>query len=135
MYLIGNCDSFGLIIVNLEIFKLARQMLFLTSAFSSNPDLQSTETFWNSGGPSIVLGILNHGGENLDILNGGFAVVAAAATGNEVLKESFMELKIDELILQTLNRQSKGSIQSLYDAICILLTPDDNRVVASQVSQ
>lgn len=82
-----------------------------------------------------MVGILNDGSQNLDVLNGGFAVVAAAATGNEVLKESFMELKIDELILQILNRQSKGGIQSLYDAIRVLLTPDDNRVVASQVSQ
>ncbi|PON49178.1 Beta-catenin [Parasponia andersonii] len=96
-------------------------------------DLQSTETFRTTGGPSIVVGILNHGGQNLDVLNSGFAVVAAAATGNEVLKESFMELKIDELILQALNGQSKSSIQSLYDAIRVLLTPDDNRVVASQV--
>lgn len=108
---------------------------FVISVLLLIADLQSTETFRTSGGPSIVVGILNRGGQNLDILNSGFAVVAAAATGNEVLKESFMELKIDELILQTLNRQSKSSMQSLYDAIRVLLTPDDNRVVASQVSQ
>lgn len=80
-----------------------------------------------------MVGILNDGSQSLDVLNSGFAVVAAASTGNEILKESFMELKIDELILQILHRQSKGSIQSLYDAIRVLLTPDDNRVVASQV--
>ncbi|KAF3435364.1 hypothetical protein FNV43_RR22453 [Rhamnella rubrinervis] len=57
----------------------------------------------------------------------------SASTGNEILKESFMELRIDELILQILNGQSKGSLQSLYNAIRVLLTPDDNRVVASQV--
>ncbi|XP_062091648.1 uncharacterized protein LOC133797675 [Humulus lupulus] len=96
-------------------------------------DLQSTEIFRASGGQSVVMNILNGGVQNLDILNSGFAVVAAAATGNEVLKDSFMELKIDELILQALNRQSEGSIQSLYDAIRVLLTPDDNRVLASQV--
>ncbi|GMN37553.1 hypothetical protein TIFTF001_006921 [Ficus carica] len=97
-------------------------------------DLQSTETFRSSGGPLILIGFLNGGSEDLDILNSGFAVVAAAATGNEVLKELFMELKIDELILQTLHKENSGSIQSLYDAIRVLLTPDDTRVVASQVS-
>ncbi|KAM4098791.1 hypothetical protein ACJW30_07G105800 [Castanea mollissima] len=99
-------------------------------------DLQSTEIFRTSGGPITVVCILNDNCQNVDILNNGFSVVAAASTGNEVLKESFMELKIGELIMQILSDpsgQSKGSIQSLYDAIRILLTPDDNRVVASQV--
>lgn len=98
--------------------------------------MQSTETFRSSGGPPVLVGILKDGGESLGILNGGFGVVAAAATGNEVIKEAFMELKIDELILQVLNRQSKDgiSVQNVYDAIRVLLTPDDNRVVASQVS-
>lgn len=108
--------------------------LYITLVFSSIPDLQSTETFRTVGGPSILMGFLNDGSQKLDILNSGFAVVAAAATGNEVLKESFMELKIDELILQTLHKPNKGSTQSLYDAIRVLLTADDNRVVASQVS-
>lgn len=60
--------------------------------------------------------------------------MALAATANEILKESFMGLKVDELIMEILSMQKKVSIQSLYDAIRILLTPDDNRVVASQVS-
>ncbi|KDP38234.1 hypothetical protein JCGZ_04877 [Jatropha curcas] len=96
-------------------------------------DVQSTETFRSSGGPTILASILKNGNESVDILDSGFTVVAVAATGNEILKESFMELKIDELILQVLSRQSTGNIQSLYDAIRVLLTPDDNRVVASQV--
>lgn len=83
----------------------------------------------------IVVHILNTDGiQDLDILNSGFAIVAAAATGNEVVKESFMELGVDKLILQVLSGQTKGSVQSLYDAIRVLLTSDDNRVVASQVS-
>ncbi|KAJ8766622.1 hypothetical protein K2173_001142 [Erythroxylum novogranatense] len=96
-------------------------------------DVQSTEIFRSCDGPKILISILKDGSKTLDILNSGFAVVAAAATGNEILKESFMELKFDELILELLDRESKGSIQSVYDAIRILLTPDDNRVVASQV--
>lgn len=111
------------------------KMTFVVSVFLPIADIQTTETFRNSDGPSILVGILNDSSQNLDILNSGFTVVAAAATGNEILKEAFMELKIDELILQLLKRQSKGSVQSLYDAIRVLLTPDDNRVVASQVSQ
>ncbi|WRX15778.1 zinc finger protein [Theobroma cacao] len=97
-------------------------------------DVQSTEAFRVSGGPVIVVHILNTDGiQDLDILNSGFAIVAAAATGNEVVKESFMELGVDKLILQVLSGQTKGSVQSLYDAIRVLLTSDDNRVVASQV--
>ncbi|KAE8663069.1 putative RING/U-box superfamily protein [Hibiscus syriacus] len=67
------------------------------------------------------------------ILNSGFTVVAAAATGNEVVKRSFMELGIDELILQVLSGQTQGSVLSLYDAIRVLLISDDNHVVASEV--
>ena len=91
--------------------------------------------FRSSDGPKTVVGILKGGSESLEVLNTGFAVVAAAATGNEVVKELLIELKIDELILEVLNRQSKGIIQGLYDSIRVLLTPDDNRVVASQVSK
>ena len=60
-------------------------------------DVQSTETFRASGGPVTVVGILSDGIRDLDILDSGFAVVAAAATGNEVVKQSFMELEVDEL--------------------------------------
>lgn len=97
-------------------------------------DLQSTEIFRQSNGPKIVVDILNGCNQNIDVLDSGFSVVAAAATGNEVLKESFMDLKIDELLLQTLKGQTQGNIQSLYEALRLLLTPDDNRVLASQVS-
>ncbi|KAM7250711.1 hypothetical protein ACFE04_022594 [Oxalis oulophora] len=93
-------------------------------------DVQSTETFRTSEGPKIVVDIISNQNKNLGILNSCFAVVSAAATGNEVVKESFMELKIDDLILQMLNKQI--SVQSVYDAIRVLLTPDDNRVLASQ---
>lgn len=82
----------------------------------------------------MVMGILKGSNQNLEVLNSGFAVIAAAAMGNEVIKSLFMELKIDELILQILKTQSKGSILNLYDAIRVLLAADDNRVVASQVS-
>lgn len=97
-------------------------------------DLQSTETFRQSRGPKIVVDILNGCNQNINVLDSGFSVVAAAATGNEVLKESFMDLKIDELLLQSMKGQNKGNIRSLYEALRLLLTPDDNRVLASQVS-
>ncbi|XP_059653925.1 uncharacterized protein LOC132300733 [Cornus florida] len=96
-------------------------------------DVQSTNTFQKIGGSKIVVDILIHGHRDFNILNSGFSVVAAAATGNEILKESFMDLKIDELMIQFLREHQNGSIHSLYDAIRVLLTPDDNRVVASQV--
>lgn len=67
-------------------------------------------------------------------MDSGFSVVVAASTNDEILKESFMELKIDELILQILKEQPKGTLYGLYDAIRVLLTPDDTRVLASQVS-
>ncbi|KAF7840868.1 armadillo repeat-containing protein 6 [Senna tora] len=96
-------------------------------------DVQSTGTFQKSDGPRMIIGILNDNKQNLDILNSGFGVVASAATGNEILKESFMGLKVDELIMEIMSMHKKVNIQSLYDAIRVLLTPDDNRVVASQV--
>ncbi|KAJ8625087.1 hypothetical protein MRB53_033617 [Persea americana] len=96
-------------------------------------DLQSTETFRQSRGPKIVVDILNGCNQNINVLDSGFSVLAAAATGNEVLKESFMDLKIDELLLQSMKGQNKGNIRSLYEALRLLLTPDDNRVLASQV--
>lgn len=97
-------------------------------------DLQSTETFRSSNGPKLVMRILNDRASDVNVLNSGFSVVAAAATGNEVLKESFMDLKIDELIISILREHSKGTISNLYDAIRVLLAADDNRVAASQVS-
>ncbi|PHT68560.1 hypothetical protein T459_28047, partial [Capsicum annuum] len=96
-------------------------------------DLQSIEIFRATNGPKLVMNILNNRKENLSILNSGFSVVSAAATGNEVIKEAFMNLKIDELILQCLREFSRGSIPYLYDAVRVLLTSDDNRVVASEV--
>lgn len=79
----------------------------------------------------MVVDILNGGIENVNILKSGFLVVAAAATGNEVVKESFVELHIDELMVVIMR---KHSIPSLYDAVRVLLAADDNRVLASQVS-
>uniref|UniRef100_A0A0D9VLC2 LRRK2 ARM repeat domain-containing protein n=1 Tax=Leersia perrieri TaxID=77586 RepID=A0A0D9VLC2_9ORYZ len=96
-------------------------------------DVGSTEKFRQSEGPQIVMGILKEGSESSDILEGGFRVVASASAGNEVVKECFMDLKVDELILQVMGEKSNSNVQSLYDAIRVLLTPDDNRVVASQV--
>ncbi|TXG64381.1 hypothetical protein EZV62_011375 [Acer yangbiense] len=107
--------------------------LYVMYVLLSLADVQSTETFRKSDGPATVVGILKDGIEDLEILNSGFAVVAASATGNEVVKEAYMELKIDELVLDVLSRQRNASVQSLYDTICVLLTSDDNRVVASQV--
>lgn len=96
--------------------------------------MQSTGAFQNSNGPRIIVGILNDNKQNIDIVNSGFRVVASATTGDEIVKESFMELKVDELIMEIMSINKKTGIQSLYDAIRVLLTPDDNRVVASQVS-
>lgn len=96
-------------------------------------DVGSTEKFRQSQGPKIVMDILKGALQSTDILDGGFSVVAAASAGNEVVKDAFMDLKVDELILQAMRDKSNSKVQSLYDAIRVLLTPDDNRVVASQV--
>ncbi|XP_045829652.1 armadillo repeat-containing protein 6 [Trifolium pratense] len=96
-------------------------------------DVQSTGTFQNSSGPRIIVGILNDNKQSTDVLNSGFRVVASAATGDEIVKDSFMELKVDELIVEMISIHKNPGIQSLYDAIRVLLTPDDNRVLASQV--
>lgn len=96
-------------------------------------DVQSTGTFHRCDGPRIVIGFLNDNKRDVEALSSGFRVVAAAATGDEIVKEAFMELKVDELILEVMTLHRDKGIQSLYDAIRALLTPDDNRVVASQV--
>ncbi|KAF6162623.1 hypothetical protein GIB67_003169 [Kingdonia uniflora] len=109
----------------------------LVSAFKAMAlliyDIQSTEAFRRCGGPKIIVDILTDSCQNINIWSSGFAVVAAAATGNELVKEAFMELKIDELLFKILRGITKTSIQSPYNAIRVLLTPDDGRVVASQV--
>ncbi|XP_073027613.1 uncharacterized protein [Primulina eburnea] len=96
-------------------------------------DLPSSEIFRENGGPTIIVGILSQERKDTSILDSSFSVVAAAASGNEVLKESFMDLKIDELIFQIMKEHNGESIPSIYDAIRVILTSDDNRVVASQV--
>lgn len=77
--------------------------------------------------------ILHGAPKSLDIRESSFAVIASASTGNEVVKELFMELKADELLVQAMKEQSNNNMQSLYDAIRVILTPDDGRVAASQV--
>ncbi|KAK6136853.1 hypothetical protein DH2020_029408 [Rehmannia glutinosa] len=72
-------------------------------------DLQSSEIFKENGGPRLF------------------------CDWQRVLKESFMDLKIDELIVQILKEHNGGSIPSIYDAIRVILSSDDNRVIASQV--
>ncbi|GAB2267269.1 hypothetical protein Dimus_002255 [Dionaea muscipula] len=96
-------------------------------------DVQNAEIFLKNGGPDMIMGILDTSGQFSDVFNGCFSVISAAATGNEILKESFMNLKIEEYIIRLMKIHNKESIPSLYDAIRVLLTPDDNRVVASQV--
>lgn len=81
-----------------------------------------------------MIGILTDETQNVNILNSAFSVIAASATGNEVLKEAYVELHIDELIVKIMKNHKKGSISSLYDAIRVLLAADDTRVIASQVS-
>ncbi|CAA6659500.1 unnamed protein product [Spirodela intermedia] len=96
-------------------------------------DIRSTEIFQCNHGPKLIMQILNRYGQSVNLLDSCFSVVAAAATGNEIVKEAFMDLKIGELFVRKLNAQSKCCTESMYDAIRILLTPDDDRVLASQV--
>uniref|UniRef100_A0A1D1XXS1 Armadillo repeat-containing protein 6 n=1 Tax=Anthurium amnicola TaxID=1678845 RepID=A0A1D1XXS1_9ARAE len=96
-------------------------------------DTRSTDVFQNSDGPKLVMHIVEEGNQSISLMDCAFAVIAVAATGNEIVKESFMDLKIDELFLQNLKRQSNACAGSMYDAIRVLLTPDDDRVLASQV--
>ncbi|XP_057534628.1 uncharacterized protein LOC130812972 [Amaranthus tricolor] len=96
-------------------------------------DIQSAQTFQKCGGPDIVIGILKQDTPNPELLNSCFSVIAASATGNEILKESFVNLKVDQFIMNTLKGSNKASVPSVYDAIRVLLTPDDYRVAASQV--
>ena len=62
-----------------------------------------------------------------------FPVVEVAVTGNEVIKEAFMEMKIDYLLIQLVKRKENRNIQRIYNVICVLVTTDGNCVVASHV--
>ncbi|XP_021738477.1 armadillo repeat-containing protein 6-like [Chenopodium quinoa] len=105
-------------------------LLALTSLLR---DVQTAQTFHKCGGPDIVIGILNQDAQSSEILNACFSVIAASATENEILKEAFVNLKIDQVMVNTLKGDNKGSFPSMYDSIRVLLTPDDFRVAASQV--
>ncbi|GLJ48430.1 hypothetical protein SUGI_1022200 [Cryptomeria japonica] len=95
-------------------------------------DVQSTELFRQSGGPKILMEISDDHNLNNNIIEHACAVVAAAATGNEVLKDAFMEMKIDDLVLRLLKRKEANNVKSVYDVIRVMVTADDDRVAASQ---
>ncbi|KAH9317877.1 hypothetical protein KI387_019646 [Taxus chinensis] len=95
-------------------------------------DVLSTELFRQSGGPKILMEILDVYNLNNNIMERACAVVAAAATGNEVVKDAFMEMKIDDLLMKLLKRKETNNIKSVYDVIRVLVTADDDRVAASQ---
>ncbi|KAK8952161.1 hypothetical protein KSP39_PZI004170 [Platanthera zijinensis] len=63
-------------------------------------DVQSTHTFRQSDGPKIVVDILKDGFQSVVVLENGFSVITTASTANEVLKESFMDLKLDEILVK-----------------------------------
>ncbi|KAJ8450818.1 hypothetical protein Cgig2_032443 [Carnegiea gigantea] len=118
---------------NDKVITSAVKALVALLRVSSPTDLRSAETFQKCGGPGIIISILRQDSQNLELLNGCFSVIAAAATGNEILKESFVNLKVDELIMNVLNGPNRSNVASVYDAIRVLLSSDDNRVAASQV--
>ena len=62
-----------------------------------------------------------------------FPVVATAPTGNEVIKEAFLEMKIDDLLIKLLKRKENTNIQRISNVICVLVIADGNCVVDSQV--
>ncbi|XP_074292932.1 uncharacterized protein LOC141619811 [Silene latifolia] len=101
-------------------------------------DVQSNETFARCGGPDIIVAIIlskqQQQQDSVDLLNACFSVIAASATGSEILKESFVNLNVDQLIINAFNHIQPPTIPAaLYDAIRVLLTSDDHRVAASQV--
>ncbi|CAN6544255.1 unnamed protein product [Malus baccata var. baccata] len=82
-------------------------VLALRALASLQHDLQSREAFRIRGGPSILVVMV-------------LLLLLRLQQVNEVIKELFMELKIDELILRVLSVKREVSIESLYDAIQVL---------------
>ena len=78
-------------------------------------DIRSSETFQKNDGPKLIIKILNKFNET--VLESGFSVVAAAATGNEIVKEAFIDLKISEIFLKLLKERSGDCSTSMYDAL------------------
>ncbi|XP_078432756.1 ARM repeat superfamily protein isoform X2 [Wolffia australiana] len=125
--LCGLCSSF---IENGENAALESVLRALSVVIG---DIRSSEIFQKNDGPKLIVKILNKCDQTSNLMEIGFSVVAAAAAGNEIVKEAFVDLKIGDLFLKTLSKSSKYSGETMYDAICVILTPDDDRVVASQV--
>jgi len=65
----------------------------------------------------------------------GAAAVAAAATRNEQIKEMFMDMGVDELLIHLLTKYAKDDeiLHVACDAIRSLVTDDDQRPATSKV--
>ncbi|KAJ4764866.1 Armadillo repeat-containing protein 6 [Rhynchospora pubera] len=129
----GGVEALSRLCSSLD-FKLERALALALKALSLIVcDLQSSESFRQCGGLKTVIDILHGAPNSLDIRANAFSVISSASTGNEVVKESFMELKVDVLLVESVKEESNYNMPSLYDAVRVLLTPDDGRVAASQV--
>ncbi|KAJ3700205.1 hypothetical protein LUZ61_003910 [Rhynchospora tenuis] len=129
----GGVEALSCLCSSLD-FKFERALaLALKSLSLLICDLQSSESFRQCGGLKTVMDILHGAPKILDIRANAFSVISSASTGNEVVKESFMELKVDALLVESVKEESNYNMPSLYDAVRVILTPDDGRVAASQV--
>ncbi|CAK9193229.1 unnamed protein product [Sphagnum jensenii] len=97
-------------------------------------DDQNRGRFKNSDGPQMVVQALalEDGGK---VTACGAAAVAAAATRNEQIKEMFMDMGVDELLIHLLTKYAKDDeiLHVACDAIRSLVTDDDQRPATSKV--
>ncbi|CAM6129689.1 unnamed protein product [Calypogeia fissa] len=100
-------------------------------------DDSSREKFKLYHGPQIVFESLSMENVSDKILENGAAVVAAASTKDEDVKDMFVHLKVYEVLVAQLKKHQTypGVVQGVCDALRSLVTADDERIAVSRAFQ
>lgn len=127
----------------LQTYRLAWASLALKVLHSLIAEEPGKEAFLKENGPQVVLEAL--ASENVELyesMNRELSCIAAnilavAASKNETVKDTFMDLKADEAIVQYLRNHAEemgsdgAALQAACDAIRALTIADDDRPAAS----
>ncbi|MCO5547179.1 hypothetical protein L7F22_000622 [Adiantum nelumboides] len=97
-------------------------------------DAENKDKFVRASGPQMLMDIMTRAKKGHDNIRLACTLVSAAAAGDEVVKEQFMDLNAAEEFPKLLKESTRD--ESLVILICsaskALVTSDDNRVVASK---
>ncbi|KAJ7522000.1 hypothetical protein O6H91_19G078200 [Diphasiastrum complanatum] len=103
-------------------------------AFISLLEDYSNRLKFSAGGPELVVDALLLNPGSVHVAGSASAIIAIATTGNESLKQSFMDLKADEALVRLLQKPPKdlASLQKICDAVRSLVVADDESAVTSK---